>query len=238
MSGHSKWATIRHKKGAADAKRGKAFSKIAKLISVAAREGADPAMNFSLRLAIDKAKAANMPKDNIERAIARGAGIGEGGALETAVYECMGPGGASMIIEALTDNTNRAYTNIKTISNKNGGNMDAKVLWQFAQKGIVRVEEVASIEDRDSIELALIDAGAEDISWDDEAGLIVTSAVQDFKKIVDAAKGLGLEISSAGLEYVANNTTELTDEHGARLMKFIDALEEDEDVDSVYTNAA
>ncbi len=238
MSGHSKWASIRHKKGAADAKRGKAFSKLAKLISVAAREGSDPSMNFSLRLAIDRAKAANMPKDNIERAIKRGAGTGDGGALETAVYECMGPGGVSMLIVALTDNTNRAYTNIKTISNKNGGNMDAKVKWQFSQKGIVRVDDITGVEDRDTIELGLIDAGAEDIDWDEEAGLIVTSEVKDLKKVSDAARELELTVSSAGLEYVPDTMIELTDEQGSKLMRFIDALEDDDDVDSVYTNAA
>ncbi|MBT3230797.1 YebC/PmpR family DNA-binding transcriptional regulator [Candidatus Uhrbacteria bacterium] len=237
MSGHSKWASIRHKKGAADAKRGKAFSKLAKLISVAARDGSDPAMNFSLRLAVDRAKAVNMPKDNIERAISRGAGDGEGAALENAVYECMGPGGVSMLIVALTDNTNRAYTNIKTTSNKNGGNMEAKVKWQFDQRAVVRVEDISKIEDRDSIELELIDAGAMDIDWHEVDGLIVTSEVQDFKKTSNAVEALELAISAAGLEYVPNITVELTDDQGARLMKFIDLLEEDDDVDAVFTNA-
>lgn len=237
MSGHSKWASIRHKKGAADAKRGQAFSKLAKLISVAAREGADPSMNFTLRLAIDRAKAVNMPKDKIEKAVSRGAGTGEGGALETAIYECMGPGGVSMLIVALTDNTNRARTNIKTIANKNGGNLDAKVLWQFDQKGIVRVENIADIEDRDSIELSLIDAGAEDIEWNEDAGLIVTSEVKDLKKVSDAARELNLEISAAGLEYIPNTTIELPEDKGTKLMRLVDLLEEDDDVDSVYTNA-
>lgn len=238
MSGHSKWATTKHKKGAADAKRGQAFSKLAKLITVAAREGADPDMNFALRLAVDRAKAVNMPKDNIERAIARGAGTGEGGALETAVYECMGPGGVAMLIVALTDNTNRAYTNIKTIANKSGGNMEAKVLWQFSQKGIVRVEDISAVEDRDSIELALIDAGAEDIDWNEEVGLMITSEVQDLKKVSDAARAAGLAITSAGIEYVPNSTIELSDEDGEKLARFVDSIEEDDDVDAVYTNAA
>lgn len=238
MSGHSKWASIRHKKGAADAKRGKAFSKLAKLISVAAREGADPAMNFSLRLAVDRAKAVNMPKDNIERAISRGSGGGDGVALETAVYECMGPGGVSMLIVALTDNTNRAYTNIKTISNKNGGNMEAKVKWQFDQKGVVRVEEISDIADRDLVELGLIDAGAEDIDWDEEAGLIITAQVNDFKKVSDAASELNLKVSEAGLEYVPNVTIEINEEQAMKLERFVDLLEDDDDVDSVYTNAA
>jgi len=238
MSGHSKWASIRHKKGAADAKRGKAFSKLAKLISVAARDGADQSANFSLRLAVDRAKAANMPKDNIERAIKRGSGTGEGAVLENAVYECMGPGGVSMLIVALTDNTNRAHTNIKTISNRNGGNMEARIMWQFDQKGIVRVEDISTIENRDLIELGLIDAGAEDIGWDDESGLIITSELQDLKKVSDATEELNLTVSSAELEYVPNTTVELTDEQGEKLMRFIDLLEEDEDVDSVYTNAA
>lgn len=246
MSGHSKWATTKHKKGAIDAKRGKIFSKLAKLITVAAREGGDPDMNFALRLAVDRAKAVNMPKENIDRAIARGAGTGEGGALETAVYECMGPGGVAMLIVALTDNTNRAYTNIKTICNKSGGNMEAKVLWQFHQKGVVHtpslsasglIGEFSEGLTRDDIELAFIEAGAEDISVGDE-DTIVTCEVKDFKSVTDTVRRLGLEISEAGLEYVPTSTTEVSEEDGEKLARFVDALEEDEDVDAVYTNAA
>ncbi len=247
MSGHSKWATTKHRKSAVDAKKGKAFSKIAKLISVAARDGADPEMNFSLRLMVDKAKAVNMPKENIERAIARGAGTGDGGELTSAVYEGMAPGGVSVLVEVLTDNTNRAYTNIRTIFNKHGGNMDAKVMWQFNKMGVVHTSYLSSSgltggfsdnKSRSDIELALIDAGADNIDWDDESGLTIASSVQNLKKISDSARASGLEISSADLQYIPNTTIELSDEDGERLMKFIDILEEDDDVDNVYTNVA
>jgi YebC/PmpR family DNA-binding regulatory protein len=238
MSGHSKWATTKHRKSAVDAKKGKVFSKIAKLISVAAREGADPEMNFSLRLQIDKAKAVNMPKENIERAIARGAGTGEGGALETAVYEGMAPGGVSVLVEVVTDNTNRAYTSIRTIFNKHGGNPDAKVMWQFAKKGVIRIEDLSKLnkqEERDALELTLIDAGAEDIRYEEDL-LTIICGVADFKKLSDAVLKAGLAIVDAGLEYIPSNTVKLLEEDSERLEKFIEILEEEDDVDSVYTN--
>lgn len=241
MSGHSKWATTKHRKGAVDAKKGKAFSKLAKLISVSAREGADPEMNFALRLAVDKAKAVNMPKENIERAIARGAGTGgEGNQLETVIYEGMAPGGASILVIAVTDNTNRARTSVKTVFNKHGGNIEAKVMWQFEQKGVVRVEDIASLqtqEEREGLELELIDAGAEDISYDQDL-LTVICAVQDFKKVSDAISASGLTISDAGLEYIATDPVEFAPEDLEKLDKFIEILEEDEDVDSIFTNVA
>ena len=241
MSGHSKWATTKHRKGAVDAKKGKAFSKLAKLISVAAREGADSEMNFTLRLAIDKAKAVNMPKENIERAVARGAGTGgEGNELETVIYEGMAPGGASILVIAVTDNTNRARTNIKTIFNKHGGNIEAKVMWQFEQKGVIRVEDLSALqtqEEKEGLELTLIDAGAEDISYDQDL-LTVTCAVQDFKKVSDAVSASGLTIADAGLEYIATDPMEFSGEDLEKLERFTDILEEDEDVDSIFTNAA
>lgn len=237
MSGHSKWASIKHKKGAADAKRGKIFSKLAKAIAVCAREGGgDPAMNFSLRLAIEKAKQANMPKDNIERAIARGTGESGEEALATAVYEGMGPGGAALIVETVTDNKNRTYANIKSIFNKLGGNMEAKVMWQFEQKGVVRVEDTASIADRESFELELIDSGAEEINWED--GLEVVCAISDLQKIEEKIKSTGLEIQSADLEYLAKDDLQLSADDEQKLERFMDALDDDDDVTNVYTNAA
>lgn len=238
MSGHSKWASIKHKKGAADAKRGKIFSKLSKAITVTAREGGtDPDMNFSLRLAIDKAKAANMPKDNIDRAIQKAAGGGEGGDLTTAVYEGMGPGGCALIIEAVTDNTNRTISSLKGIFNKRGANIDAKVMWMFDRKGVVHVENASSIEDKDVFELALIDAGAEDISRADNR-LSVICDISELQKVSEAVKAAGLEIESAGLEYVAKDEVQLSAEDEAKLGDFIEALEDDDDVEAVYTNAA
>ena len=238
MSGHSKWHSIRHKKGAADAQRGALFSKLSKAITVSAREGgADPVMNFGLRLAIEKAKAANMPKENIERAVQKGAGGGDGDNLTTAVYEGMGPGGAALMIEAVTDNTNRTIASIKTIFNKRGGNIDAKVAWMFERKGVVHVEDASSVEDRDQLELALIDAGAEDISYDGNR-MSVVSEVQDLNAVSDAVKELSLTIESAGLEYIAKDQVQLSEEDEEKLGAFIEALEDDEDVNAVYTNAA
>ncbi len=238
MSGHSKWASIKHKKGAADAKRGKLFSKLAKAITVAARSGgADEAMNFALRLAVEKAKQANMPKDNITRAIARGSGEGADGVeLKTIVYEAMGPGGCALLIEVLTDNSNRSLTNVKTIINKGGANFDAKVLWQFDRKGVVRVEDASSAEDRDAVELALIDAGAQDLSWDD--GLEVIGELSDLQTIEKALSELGLKASEAQPEYVAKESVQLSEGDEERLANLIDKLDDDDDVQNIYTNAA
>ena len=237
MSGHSKWASIKHKKGAADAKRGKLFSKLAKAITVAVRSGgADEAMKFSLRLAVDKAKQANMPKENIERAVARGLGDSGEGDLTTAVYEAMGPGGAALLIEVLTDNTNRSLTNVKTVLNKSGANPDAKVMWQFERKGVVRVDDVSSTDDRDVAELALIDAGAQDISWDD--GLEVVGELSDLQTLEKAVSELGLKVTSAEPEYVASDVMQLSEEDEKKLGELIEKLDDDDDVQNVYTNAA
>ncbi len=234
MSGHSKWHTIRHKKGAADAKRGKIFSKLSKAISVAARDGVDPSMNFTLRLAIEKAKQANMPKDNIERAIARGSGAGDGVQLQTVVYEGMAPGGISIIVEAVTDNVNRTFGNIRTIFNKYGGNLDAKVMWQFERKGVVRADS-AEVDNRDDFELELIEAGADDISWNEGIEVIGNlSALQEMENVI---RGAEISVASAEPEYVATDKVELSDEAGEKLSMFLEMLDEDDDVTNIYTNA-
>lgn len=234
MSGHSKWASIKHKKGAADAKRGKIFSKLAKQISVAAKTGGgDLGMNFGLRLAVEKAKAANMPKDNIERAIKRGTGEGADAlVLESAVYELMGPGGSALIVEALTDNKNRTYGSLRTIANKKGANIEAKVLWMFARKGVVRIENDSGLTDEQ--ELELIEAGAEDIQKED--GLVIVAALEDLQTVTGAVESLGMKLASAEPEYVANDSLELSDEDLEKLANLVEALEEDDDVDGVYTN--
>lgn len=236
MSGHSKWASIRHKKGAADAKRGKIFSKLTKLITVAAKEGGgDLDSNFSLRLLVDKAKGANMPKDNIERAIKRGTGEIAGGELTSALYEAMGPGGAAILIESLTDNTNRAYTNIRTIVSKSGANFDAKVLWQFDHRGVVRVEDVSSITDKDELEMTLIESGAEDIQWDE--GLVVVCEKGDLQAVEKTVADAGLVSASGELEYVPKNEVKLSEADETKLAALIEKLDDDDDVNNVFTNA-
>jgi YebC/PmpR family DNA-binding regulatory protein len=240
MSGHSKWASIKHKKGAADAKRGKIFSKLAKLIMVATKDGgADLGTNFSLRLLVDKAKKANMPKDVIERAIAKGSGAtADGAQMIAGVYEAMGPGGAAIVIETLTDNTNRTLGNVKTIISKRGGNFGAKVLWMFEQKGVIRVENVVDVENvdaRETLELALIEAGAEDINFNE--GLTVITAIGDLKAVVEALKELGLDAGNAGIEYLAKDALSISEENEEKLFAMMEAVEDDDDVTNVYTNA-
>ncbi len=237
MSGHSKWASIKHKKGAADAKRGKIFSKLAKLITVAAKEGgADLGTNFSLRLLVEKGKKANMPKDVIERAIAKGSGVtADGAVMTTGLYEAMGPGGSAILVETLTDNTNRTLGNVKTIIVKRGGNFPAKVLWMFDKKGIVRVEDVSAVADKDELELALIEAGAEEINFDE--GLTVITAIADLKTVVDALTNLGLDAGNAGIEYLAKDDLSLSAEDEEKLFAMMEAVEDDDDVTNVYTNA-
>jgi YebC/PmpR family DNA-binding regulatory protein len=237
MSGHSKWASIKHKKGAADAKRGKTFSKLAKVIMLSAKMGGgDPSTNFSLRLAIDKARSANMPKDNIERAVKRGTGEGsESIQLETALYEVMGPSGSAILVQALTDNKNRTYGNLRTIVNKRGGNIEGKVLWMFNHKGVTRVDDFSALGDAEALELELIEAGADDISFSDE-GLVVVSEVKELQNIVDVLAGAALTVSSADLEYLAKDAIDLSDDQLEKLADFIEIIEEDDDVDAVFTN--
>lgn len=235
MSGHSKWNKIRGQKGAADAKRGALFSRLAKSITQAAREGSDPAMNFTLRLAIEKAKAANMPKDNIDRAIARGVGGSVGETLHAVVYEGMGPGGISFLVEALTDNPNRTVGHVKTIAMKYGANMDAKVLWQFDRKGVVRATGV--LANKDEFELKGIDAGADDIRFD-QYDVVVIGPIGQLQALEQLVRESGLVIVSAEIEFIPNQTTTPTDVEGEKMMALIEAFEEDEDVNSVYTNIA
>ncbi len=235
MSGHSKWATIKHKKGMADAKRGQTFSKLAKAITVAVKEGgADPTMNFTLRLQVEKAKAVNMPKDNIERAIARGAGSGGEAELQLVTFEGMAPGGVAVVVEALTDNNNRTFPNVKSYFTKHGGTMDAKVLWMFERKSVVKGKLTGELKEED--EIALIDAGAEDIKLTD-GEITIMGAVTDMQSVEAVATTVGVRVESADLEYVAKSTVEVDDEVAERLGRFVEILEDDEDVQAVYTNA-
>jgi YebC/PmpR family DNA-binding regulatory protein len=233
MSGHSKWATTKRAKGAADVKRGAIFTKLGNGITIAAKlGGGDPETNFKLRLAIDLAKAANVPKDNIERAIKRGTGEGGGGPIETVTYEGFGPEGSALIIEGLTDNRNRTSANIKHILSKHGGSLGGPnaVSWMFEQKGILRVKAVS-----EELELELIDAGVSDLIREDE-GVTIYTAPQDLKKIKEQLEQKNITIEFAETEPVAKEKKTLSAEGGEILQKLFGELDDDDDVSNYYSN--
>ena len=236
MSGHSKWASIKHKKKAVDAKRGKLFTKLARAIQVAAREGGgNPEGNPALSLAIQKAKDAAMPKDNIERAIAKGTGVDQDAqAFESIVYEGYGPGGVALLVEALTDNRNRTGSEIRHAFTRHGGNLGepGSVAWIFEKKGAL-VADAGRYSEDDL--MPAIDAGAEDLALDDDVFEVVT-APEDLAAVREALAGAGVELDSA--ELVMRPTTRVAvEESDARtLMKLIDALEEHDDVQAVHAN--
>ena len=238
MSGHSKWSSIKHKKGAADAKRGKLFSKLARSIIVAAKEGGgDPLNNLALANAIDKAKSYSMPKDNIERAIAKGSGSGaDADAFEAIVYEGYGPEGVAVIVEALTDNRNRTASEVRHIFAKFGGNLGTTgaVAWQFERRGVVLV--TSDGVDEDELFMAAADGGADDIEADGDV-IQVTSTPEALQAVRGAIEAAGFPIESAELSMLPKNTVAVDDEGKARqLMRLIDALEDDDDVQEVYAN--
>jgi YebC/PmpR family DNA-binding regulatory protein len=238
MSGHSKWHNIQKKKGAADARRGSLFTKLSKAVTVAVREGGgDPSFNFSLRIAIDAAKAANVPKDNIEKAIKRGTGEIESGQIDEVVYEGFGPAGVAVLIKCLTDNRNRTVAEVKTIVNKREGTFanPGSVSWMFDRKGVVALTDVDQITDRDAFELAVIDAGAEDIIESDGV-MQVVSEISDLQSVLKAVEALGMKVEGAGIEFLAKDPVDLSEQDSEKLEKFIDALDENDDVDTVYTN--
>ncbi len=237
MSGHSKWSTIKHKKAINDAKRANVFTKYAKIIEVAARNGGDPEMNFTLRMAIDKARSVNMPKDNIERAIKRGTGEGKDGVvLEEITYEAYGPGQVSMLIQCITDNKNRTLTDVKTILKKNKGKFveGGGVSWQFEQKGLIVVEDIKS-EEQEKIEMDIIESGADDYEFDDEVVMIYTKA-NELKKVQDALEKAGLKITEAKMIFDAKDKISVSDEELADLENLIGLLEENDDVSEVWTS--
>lgn len=233
MSGHSKWASIKHKKGAADAKRGKIFTKLAAEVAIAAREGADPKMNYKLRLAITKAKQSSMPAANIERAIARGSGQSGGVALEELKYEGYGPSGVAFLVKAVTDNRNRTAADVKSTFTKFGGNLGASgsVAYMFEERGVIVTR--AGV-DHDEISLAAIDAGATDID-DSSDQLIIYTKPNDLEKIKEA---VGEDIvESAELEMVATQKIHIDDSSkAASVLKMADALDDLDDVVSVDAN--
>lgn len=235
MSGHSKWSTIKRKKEAQDAKRGKLFTRLAHEITIAAREaGGDSETNFKLRLAVDKAKLSNMPKDNIERAIKRGTGELKGAALEEFSYEGYGPNGVAVLVQVLTDNRNRTVSDVRRVLTKAGGNLGAAgcVSWLFDPKGYLTIE----VGDEDSDELALlaIEAGAEDIETDGQLLEIYTDPAS-LQEVKEAMEQQGFSPDSQ-LSMIPNSVTSLTVEKTIQTMRLIDALEELEDVQQVYSN--
>jgi YebC/PmpR family DNA-binding regulatory protein len=237
VAGHSKWAQIKRKKGATDAKRGQLFSKLARAIIVAARDGGpDPAGNLALQNAIEKAKEASMPKENIERAIARGAGpAGDGSAYETVAYEGYGPGGVALYVEALTDNRNRTAAEVRHIFAKSDGNLaeSGSVAWLFERRGIVLID--GSV-DEDELTLAAADGGADDVSTDGSSYTVV-SAPENLPAVRDAIAATGIEVQSAELTLVPTTTVELGDEADAKkVLRLMDALEENDDVQDVHAN--
>jgi YebC/PmpR family DNA-binding regulatory protein len=236
MSGHSKWASIKHKKAVVDQRRGAHFTKLARAIQVAAREGGgDPDSNAALALAVQKAKDASMPKDNIERAIAKGTGAGtDADAIETVVYEGYGPGGVAILVEALTDNRNRTGSEVRHIFSKSGGNLGepGSVAWQFEKKGTIVVDAERFSEDD---LMPAIEAGAEDISEDEGVWEIVTEPA-DLTAVREALAEAGVELQSA--ELAMRPTTRIQVEEGevGKLMRLIDQLEDQDDVNAVHAN--
>jgi YebC/PmpR family DNA-binding regulatory protein len=237
MSGHSKWSSIKHKKAATDAKRGKVFTKLIKEITVAARMGGgDPEANPRLRTAIQAAKGENMPKDNIERAVKKGTGELEGVNYDESIYEGYGPGGAAVLIESLTDNKNRTVADIRHIFSKAGGNMGESgcVAWMFDKKGYIAVENKA-VEEEALMEAAL-DAGAEDIREDDSNFEIIT-APEDFEAVKTAIDGASIPYLVAEVTMLPQSTTFLKGKEAEQMVRLMEALEDCDDVQKVYTNA-
>jgi YebC/PmpR family DNA-binding regulatory protein len=237
MSGHSKWHTIKHKKGALDAKRGKLFTKLIKEITIAARTGGggDPNQNPRLRKAVNDAKGANMPNDTIDRAIKRGTGELEGVNYEEIIYEGYGPGGVAVMINATTDNRNRTVSELRHTFSKYGGNLgeSGSVAWMFNRRGQIIIDGSAKGED-EMMELAL-EAGAEDIQNDGETYQILT-APEDFLAVLDAIKGKGVEPMSAEIALIPQNTIKLEGGLASQMMKLYEAIDDLDDVQSVYAN--
>ncbi|MCC7417027.1 MAG: YebC/PmpR family DNA-binding transcriptional regulator [Acidobacteria bacterium] len=236
MSGHSKWHSIKHKKGAADAKRGKIFTRLIKELSVAARAGGgDPDMNPRLRTVVAEAKANNMPRENIERAIRRGTGQEPGVSYEEAQYEGYGPGGAALIIDVLTDNKNRTAGEIRHLLEKHGGNLAAPnaVAWMFSKKGYIVVEKAKADEER--LMTAVLDAGADDLQ-DDEDNWEVFTAPEKFAAVHEAIKQLGIEPATAKISMIPQNYVKLEGKPAQQMVKLMSDLEDHDDVQNVSSN--
>ncbi len=237
MSGHSKWSTIKHKKGAADKKRGKIFTKLIKEITVAARMGGgDPEANPRLRHALNAAKAQNMPKDNFDRAIKKGTGDLEGVNYEEILYEGYGPGGVAVLVECLTDNKNRTIADVRYIFNKAGGNVgtDGCVAWMFDKKGLISVSKEDS--DEDTLMEVALDAGAEDIKDEGDVFEIITEA-EDFDAVKDAVDQAEISCQMAEITMLPQNLSEVSPKEAEQVIRFMDALDDCDDIQKFYTNA-
>ena len=237
MSGHSKWHTIKHKKGAADAKRGKVFTRIIKELTVAARAGGgDPDSNPRLRTVVAEAKSVNMPADNIKRAIQRGTGELPGVSYEEVTYEGYGPGGAALIIEVLTDNRNRTVGELRHLLSKHGGNLGESnsVAWMFEKKGYIVVEKSKS--DEESLMSAALDAGADDMRDDGDSWEIVSSP-DGFQAVLEAVKKLGIEPAAAEVAMLPQNYVKLEGKPAQQMVKLMDAVEDHDDTKKVWSNA-
>ena len=236
MSGHSKWHTIKHKKGAADAKRGKLFTRLIKELTVAARNGGgDPDMNPRLRTIVADAKAANMPRENIERAIRRGTGEEPGVVYEEITYECYGPGGVALMIESLTDNKNRTVGEIRFLLGKHNGNLAAEnsVAWMFSRKGQVLIEK--GKVDEEKLLNAALEAGADDVN-DDGSVWEVVSPPEAFEGVRDAIKALGVEVASAEVAMLPKNLVKLEGKEAQQMLRLMEAIEDHDDVQHVWAN--
>lgn len=239
MSGHSKWATTHRQKEATDKKRASIFTKLARKIIVAAKEGKDPETNFTLRLAIDQARAANMPKDNIERAIARGAGELGGEVIEEVLYEAFGPAGVGLLIEGTTDNRNRTSSEVKAALNKLGGTLGGanSVKWMFEHKGVIRILENNYKEKNiEEVQLELIDFGAEDVTAE-QGGLTINTTRENLKPVEKAIQDTDYKIDYAGLEWLAKDSADISDDDKEKVNKLIEGLEDLDDINCVYSNA-
>jgi YebC/PmpR family DNA-binding regulatory protein len=238
MSGHSKWATTKHKKAIVDAKRGKIFTKLAKLVTIAARDGGgDPSSNPSLRMAIDNAKAASMPKDNIDRAILRGTGGGDSAKIEEIIYEAYGPGGMAMIIECLTDNKNRTVAEVKAILNKYNGSFAnaGSVSYQFTKKGEIIINKSGSNNTDEQYEELIIESGADDYEIEDEIIVVYTTQSQ-LHQVKSAFEAANLKIDLAELTYLPNSYTDIESSKKETAEKLLDTLDDLDDVNKVYSN--
>ena len=234
MSGHSKWSTIKRKKGAEDARRGKIFTRLARDIMIAARSSGDPAANPALRMAIEKARGANMPKDNIERAIKKGTGELTGGDVEEITYEAFAPHGIPVLIQCLTDNRNRTLADVRRVFNKMGGNMAeaGAVSWMFETKGRITIER--NNQDPDEVFMIAVEAGAEDVEFNEETFEVYTAAT-DLHAVSQALTEAGLKLDEAALSQVPKNEIELGQKETVQVMGVIEALEELDDVEQVYS---
>ena len=243
MSGHSKWHNIQQRKGKQDALRSNLFTKVGRAITMAAKSGGDPTTNFSLRLAIEKAKEVGMPKDNVEKATKRGTGELEGAVMEEALYEAFGPGGAAILVKAVTDNKNRTVSDLKHILSEHGGSLGGagSVQWMFLQVGVftclpLKKGEVGGGLSKEEFELALIDEGAEDIAEDD--GLVeIKTKVENLQKVLNKLKEWGVEVKESGIQWMAKDKIKVDKGVEEKLGNLFSVFEENEDISDYFTNA-